>query len=84
MARCAIGCLRRQRVAVPAVQAPVRDPTGTGDTYLAVLAAARFMHGAPLAAAMAWASAAAAITVGRPGTRAAFPSRAELAAIAGK
>ncbi|MBL8597299.1 MAG: ribokinase [Devosia sp.] len=83
-ARGSVAAGRGGQHAVPAVQAPVRDTTGAGDTYLAVLAAARFMHGAPLAAAMAWASAAAAITVGRPGTRAAFPSRAELAAIAGK
>jgi ribokinase len=69
--------------AVPAVHVAAVDTTGAGDTYLAVLAAALFARHAPMPAAMARAAAAAAITVSRPGTRAAFPTREELAGILG-
>jgi ribokinase len=60
-----------------------RDTTGAGDTYLGVLAAALFARNAPMPLAMQQASAAAAITVSRPGTRDAFPTAAELADILG-
>jgi ribokinase len=57
------------------------DTTGAGDTYAGVLAAALYDRDLPMAAAMAAASAAAALTVGRRGAWAAFPSAAEIAAI---
>jgi ribokinase len=66
---------------VPAVHADVRDTTGAGDTYLGVLATALFSHHAPMHLSMRQASTAAAISVSRPGTRAAFPTAAELAAV---
>jgi ribokinase len=57
------------------------DTTGAGDTYAGVLAAALYHRGLPMARAMVAASAAAALTVGRRGVWAAFPSDAEIAAI---
>jgi ribokinase len=72
---------RGGRHAVPATSVITRDTTGAGDTYLGVLAAALFARNAPMPLAMQQASAAAAITVSRPGTRDAFPTAAELAKI---
>ncbi|GGD91809.1 ribokinase [Aureimonas endophytica] len=66
---------------VPARAVPVVDTTGAGDTFMGVLAAALHYHGFDLAGAVAAANDAAAVTVGRHGTLAAFPSRAEIAAI---
>jgi ribokinase len=57
------------------------DTTGAGDAYAGVLAAALFGRGLPMAAAMTAASAAAALTVGRRGAWAAFPSAGEITAI---
>lgn len=76
----ALGLGPEGEIALPASPAIVRDSTGAGDTYLGVLAA---LHdrGLPLPRAMQAAAAAAAITVSRPGTHAAFPTRDELAAI---
>jgi ribokinase len=74
---------RGGRHSVPAMPATPRDATGAGDTYLAVLAAALFARNAPMPVAMQHASAAAALTVSRPGTRAAYPTAAELVAILG-
>jgi len=74
---------RDGRHSVPAVSATTRDTTGAGDTYLGVLAAAIFSRKAPMSLAMQQASVAASITVSRPGTRAAFPTAAELAEILG-
>lgn len=65
--------------AADAARVRVVDTTGAGDTYLAVLVAALFTHAAPTPLAMQQAAAAAAITVGRAGTRAAFPTGTELA-----
>lgn len=59
----------------------VVDTTGAGDTFLAVLSAAVFHHHLALEPAMRGAAEAAAITVSRRGTRTAFPTRSELAAI---
>lgn len=70
-------------ITVPAVPANTVDTTGAGDTFLAVLAAGLHHRKFPLRDAMHAAAAAAAITVTRHGTRAAFPSRAELATILG-
>ena len=80
-ARGSVAAGRGGQHAVPAALATVIDTTGAGDTYLAVLAAALFARNAPMPVAMARASAAAALTVGRHGTRTAFPTRDELAAI---
>ncbi len=66
---------------VAAAPAAVRDTTGAGDTFLAVLAAALLVRGVAAEAALAAACRAAALTVGRAGTLAAFPTVAELAAI---
>jgi len=74
---------RGGRHSVSAVSVTTRDTTGAGDTYLGVLAAALFARKAPMDRAMQQASAAAAITVSRPGTRDAFPTVAELAEILG-
>lgn len=74
---------RGGRHSVAGVPVVARDATGAGDTYLAVLAAALFARRAAMPVAMQQASAAAAITVSRPGTVAAFPTAAELAAILG-
>lgn len=68
-------------VILPAGPAIVCDSTGAGDCYLAVLAAALYGRDLPLPHAMALAARAAAITVSRPGTRAAFPTADELGAI---
>ncbi|MEQ1771640.1 MAG: PfkB family carbohydrate kinase [Devosia sp.] len=68
---------------VDAVPAEVVDTTGAGDCYLATLAAALHHHCMPLQSAMRAAAAAASITVTRRGTRAAFPTAAELARILG-
>lgn len=66
---------------VPAAAAEVVDTTGAGDTFAGVLiarwASTRVLRPADIAAA----AEAAAITVGRRGTRSAFPSREELAAL---
>lgn len=59
----------------------VEDTTGAGDTFTAVLAASLLIRALPPRAALAAASRAAALTVGRPGTLAAFPTSQELAAI---
>ncbi|RYE08775.1 MAG: ribokinase, partial [Hyphomicrobiales bacterium] len=67
--------------AVPAAPAQVCDSTGAGDTFLAVLAACRYARGLAMDRALHCAAEAAAITVSRAGTRAAFPTVAELAAI---
>lgn len=65
-------------ITVPAAPANTVDTTGAGDTFLAVLAASLYHRRLPLRDAMRAATAAAAITVTRQGTRAAFPTLAEL------
>lgn len=77
----AVSAGRSGRYKVPAAPAIVRDTTAAGDTYLAVLTACRFAHDMPMERAMRCAARAAAITVSRLGTRAAFPAAAELADI---
>jgi ribokinase len=57
------------------------DTTGAGDTFTAVLAAARFARGLGWNEALRAAAQGAAITVGRRGAFAAFPTRGEIAAI---
>ncbi len=65
--------------AVPAIVAKAIDTTGAGDTFMATALASAALRGAPLdRRAITHASAAAALTVGRRGTRAAFPTAREL------
>ncbi len=71
----------RGAASAPAMPAVVADTTGAGDTYMGLLAAALFEHGLPIERAMRVASAAAAITVTRHGTRSAFPSKGEIEAL---
>ncbi|TNB48112.1 ribokinase [Martelella lutilitoris] len=67
---------------VPAVRAKAIDTTGAGDTFMgAALASAALRGGMLDARAISHASAASALAVARRGTRRAFPSRDELAAI---
>ena len=66
---------------VAAAPAVARDTTGAGDTFTAVLAAALLVHRRAPEAALAAAARASALTISRTGTLAAFPSKAELAAI---
>jgi len=67
---------------VPALAAEVVDTTGAGDTFMAVALASAALRGTRLdVRAIRHATAAAAITVSRRGTRSAFPSSADLAGI---
>lgn len=69
-------------VTVPAQPCAVVDTTGAGDCFMATALASSGLRGVPMdARALRHAAAAAAITVSRPGTGAAFPSVAELAVI---
>jgi ribokinase len=72
--------LRGQAVAA-ARSVAVVDTTGAGDTYAGVLAAGLFVRGLAMDSAMKAAAAAAALTIGRRGAWAAFPSAAEIEAI---
>lgn len=76
-AHIATGCGTHEVGAAPAT---VVDTAGAGDTFAGVYIAAR-AHGLPAAVAGAAAARAAALTVARHGTHAAFPSAVELAAI---
>ncbi len=69
-------------VTVPAQPCTVVDTTGAGDCFMATALASSALRGKPMdARALRHAAAAAAITVSRPGTGAALPTQAELAAI---
>ncbi|MFI0843049.1 PfkB family carbohydrate kinase [Mesorhizobium sp. IMUNJ 23232] len=64
---------------IPAVAARAVDTTGAGDTFMATALASALLRGVTLdRRAVAHASAAAALTVSRCGTRSAFPTRQEL------
>ncbi|MEC5291156.1 ribokinase [Aurantimonas sp. C2-6-R+9] len=70
---------------VPAEPCTVIDTTGAGDTFLAVLVAAIAETGMRIdRASLECAGRAAALTITRPGTRSAFPTRAELSALLGR
>ncbi|GHE40190.1 ribokinase [Streptomyces longispororuber] len=75
------GCLYATRgaepVTVPAPRVTAVDTTGAGDTFVGALAAA-LGEGRPLPSALAWASSAAALSVGRPGAAASMPYRTEI------
>jgi ribokinase len=69
-------------IAIPAVISAVVDTTGAGDTFMAVALASAAVRATSLdRRAIEHAARAAAITVSRRGTRSAFPSERELAAI---
>ncbi|QHA11988.1 ribokinase [Cereibacter sphaeroides] len=71
-----------ERTRVPAHPCAVVDTTGAGDCFMAVALASAALRGTRLdARALNHAARAAAHTVGRAGTVAAFPNRAEMAAI---
>ncbi|HBT01805.1 ribokinase [Salipiger marinus] len=73
---------RDTRSEVPAQPCTVIDTTGAGDCFMAVALASAMLRGGQLdARALIHAAQAAARTVARPGTVAAFPDRAEMAAI---
>ncbi|MBP2238708.1 ribokinase [Sinorhizobium kostiense] len=69
-------------IQVPAAPCTVVDTTGAGDTFMAVALASAALRRTELdRTAIEQAARAAAITVSRPGTRSAFPTGDELAAI---
>jgi ribokinase len=70
-----------QLIHTPALAASVVDTTGAGDAFAGVLVGALYHRRLPAPAALAAATAAAALTVQRPGAASAFPSRAEIEAI---
>ncbi|WP_030683718.1 ribokinase [Streptomyces sp. NRRL B-1347] len=69
-------------VAVPAPRVTAVDSTGAGDTFVGALAVA-LGEGRPTSNALGWASAAAALSVQRPGAAASMPYRTEIDAQAG-
>jgi ribokinase len=77
----ALLCSEETIIAEPAPVTTVRDTTGAGDTFTAVLVAALFARNLPHLLALRAAARAAALTISRPGTLASFPTSAELAAI---
>ena len=70
-----------RRLTVPAVPVRPVDTTAAGDTYLGALAVA-LGEGRAVADAMAWASAAAALSVQLPGASASMPTREQIDALA--
>ncbi|MGW0873722.1 ribokinase [Streptomyces sp. NPDC002740] len=66
-----------QPLTVPAPRVTGVDSTGAGDTFVGALAVA-LGEGQPVREALAWASAAAALSVQRPGASASMPYRSEI------
>ncbi|MFD9432465.1 ribokinase [Streptomyces sp. NPDC060002] len=66
-----------QPLTVPAPRVTAVDSTGAGDTFVGALAVA-LGEGQPVREALAWASAAAALSVQRPGASASMPYRSEI------
>ncbi|MFF4797545.1 ribokinase [Streptomyces sp. NPDC001351] len=64
---------------VPAPQVTAVDSTGAGDTFVGALAVG-LTEGRPMRSALAWAGAAAALSVQRPGASASMPCRPEIEA----
>ncbi|MEU2430162.1 ribokinase [Streptomyces sp. NPDC007861] len=64
-------------VTVPAARVRAVDTTAAGDTFVGALAVA-IVEGRPMPAALAWASAAAALSVQRPGASSSMPYRPEI------
>ncbi|MGW4159701.1 ribokinase [Streptomyces sp. NPDC004788] len=82
----AAGCLYlargREPVAVPAPRVKAVDTTAAGDTFVGALAVA-VTEGRPMPEALAWASAAAALSVQRAGASTSMPYRTEIEAALG-
>lgn len=66
-------------ITVPAPTVTAVDSTGAGDTFVGALAVA-LAEGRPMPDALAWASAAGALSVQRPGASASMPYRSEIEA----
>ncbi|MER5219934.1 ribokinase [Streptomyces flaveus] len=66
-----------EKITVPAPHVTAVDSTGAGDTFVGTLSLA-LGEGRPMPDALAWASAAAALSVQRPGASAAMPYRTEI------
>lgn len=79
-ARGAIAWQAESEILVPAPQVAAVDSAGAGDVLVGTLVA-ELAHGAPMAAALALAVAAASLSVTRPGTSTAFPTMPELAVL---
>ncbi|MER7574752.1 ribokinase [Streptomyces sp. NPDC126514] len=77
----AAGCLYTARDAepltVPAPEVTAVDTTGAGDTFAGTLAVA-LAEGRPMPDALAWAAAASALSVQRPGASESMPHRSEI------
>ncbi|MFF0436536.1 ribokinase [Streptomyces sp. NPDC004327] len=82
----AAGCLHlargREPLAVPAPRVTAVDTTAAGDTFVGALAVA-VAEGRPMPRALAWASAAAALSVQRAGASTSMPYRTEIEAALG-
>ena len=77
------GCLYTdgsQVLEVPAIQVPTVDTTAAGDTFVAALTVA-LGEGRAVSECLEWATAAAAISVQRPGASASMPHRQEIDAL---
>ncbi|MCK2216840.1 ribokinase [Actinomadura sp. ATCC 31491] len=71
------GARTGERLRVPAAEVKAVDTTAAGDTFVGALAAAR-AEGQPVAAALRFASAAAALSVQREGASTSMPTRPEI------
>ncbi|MEO3764811.1 ribokinase [Streptomyces sp. B8F3] len=67
----------REPVVVPALAVRAVDTTAAGDTFVGAVCVA-YAEGRPMPAALAWAAAAAALAVQRPGASSSMPARAEI------
>ncbi|MFF0724500.1 ribokinase [Streptomyces sp. NPDC004134] len=67
----------QEPVVVPALAVRAVDTTAAGDTFVGALCVA-YAEGRPMPAALAWAAAAAALAVQRPGASSSMPERAEI------
>lgn len=79
---CALFTRDGDELQVPALDLPVIDTTAAGDTFAGALAVAR-AEGRDWPEALRWATAAAALSVGRRGASASAPDRAEIEKLAG-
>ncbi|MFD9379224.1 ribokinase [Streptomyces sp. NPDC059999] len=71
----------REPLALPAIRVRAVDTTAAGDTFVGALAVA-VGEGRPMPEALRWASAAAALSVQRPGAQDSMPTRSETDAFA--
>ncbi|MGO9079764.1 MAG: ribokinase [Streptosporangiaceae bacterium] len=80
-AGCRYGRRDGTRISVPAPAVAAVDTTAAGDTFTGALAVA-LAEGRPAAAALRWATSAAALCVQQPGAAGSMPGRAEIDALA--